>query len=228
MCCCVVLILSIWVRIEADKCCLCRCIQAEHFGKLALPVAEFLALTNDTAYAGYAALGSESLEQIQEEPFFNPAPRPTVVGASQASPKKAHLARHSPSSPGKHPRSPNTGGAAQLDRINTGIHDTVMHPITCTPSSTLKEVRPHRQLVPGLLSQIRLCEVLQDVLLQCNASEHFPKNTLICRAQKHAWTILQDVLLADLSWQLMHCKHNVCMNGAICVYHLKLVTPRLA
>ena len=134
--------------------CFCRCIQAQHFGKLALPIAEFLALSHDTAYAGYAALGSDSLEQIQEEPFFGssaaepvPASSPqapvSVSGSSpQARPQKASLASKNPSSPSKHPRSPSKAGTPQLDRINTGIHDAVMHPITCTPASTLKEVSP--------------------------------------------------------------------------------------
>lgn len=119
-----------------------RCIQADHFGKLALPVAEFLSLTHNTAYAGYAASGPDSLDQIQEEPFF--ATVPSGSSPPTSSPRKSNLARKSPSSPGKHSRSPRKAGTAQqapakLDRINTGIHDAVMHPITCTPSATLKE-----------------------------------------------------------------------------------------
>ena len=100
-------------------------------------MAEFLALTHDTAYAGYAASGS--LEDIQEQPFFGaamaPSTRPVV-----SSPRRASLARKSPSSPRKNPTSPRKAIAAQIDRTNTGIHDAVMHPITCTPSSTFKEV----------------------------------------------------------------------------------------
>ncbi|KAL3136956.1 hypothetical protein ABBQ32_006560 [Trebouxia sp. C0010 RCD-2024] len=116
-----------------------RCLQAQHFGKLALPIAEFLALTHDTAYAGYAALGSDSLEQIQEEPFFGRSASSHARSPS-SSPKKASLASKQPRSPGKHPKSPSKVGTAEIDRTNTGIHDAVMHPITCTPSSTLKAV----------------------------------------------------------------------------------------
>ncbi len=118
----------------------CRCIQAEHFGKLALPVAEFLALTHDTAYAGYAASGPDSLEKIQEEPFFGVATAPSSSPPASISPRKSRSARKAPSSPSRKPKSPSKAGTAQLDRINTGIHDAVMHPITCTPRSTLKDV----------------------------------------------------------------------------------------
>lgn len=117
-----------------------RCIQAEHFGKLALPVAEFLALTHDTAYAGYAASGPDSLEQIQEEPFFGAATVPSSSPPLSTSPRKSSSARKTPSSPGRNSKSPSKVATAQLDRINTGIHDAVMHPITCTPMSTLKDV----------------------------------------------------------------------------------------
>lgn len=116
-----------------------RCLQAQHFGKLALPIAEFLALTHGTAYAGYAALGSDSLEHIQDEPFFGSS-APTHASSPRGSPKKASLASKKPSSPSKRPRSPPKAATARLDRINTGIHDAVMHPVTCTPLSTLKDV----------------------------------------------------------------------------------------
>ena len=121
-----------------------RCIQAEHFGKLALPVAEFLALTHDTAYAGHAATGSGNLDQIQEEPFYGASSSsPAVSSPVRSSPRKASLARLSPSSPSKSPRKAHTTspGAVLLDRINTGIHDEVKQPITCTATTTLEQVR---------------------------------------------------------------------------------------
>ena len=34
----------------------CRCIHTDHLGQLALPVAEFLALLHQTAYAGKGAV----------------------------------------------------------------------------------------------------------------------------------------------------------------------------
>lgn len=127
----------------------CRCIQAEHFGKLALPVAEFLALTHDTAYAGYAASGPDSLEKIQEEPFFGVATAPSSSPPPSTSPRKSSSAHKPPSSPGRKPKSPSKAATAQLDRINTGIHDAVMRPITCTPMSTLKNVsRPFSAAAP--------------------------------------------------------------------------------
>lgn len=103
-------------------------------------MAEFLALTHDTAYAGYAASGPDSLEKIQEEPFFGVATAPSSSPPPSTSPRKSSSARKAPSSPGRKPKSPSKAGTAQLDRINTGIHDAVMHPITCTPMSTLKDV----------------------------------------------------------------------------------------
>ena len=121
----------------------CRCIQAEHFGKLALPAAEFLALSHDTPYAGYAASGSGTLDQIQEEPFIGiPSSSPIASSPPLSSPRKASEARLSPSSPSKSPRKAHTTspGAAQLDRINTGIHDVVMQPITCNAATSLEQV----------------------------------------------------------------------------------------
>ena len=103
-------------------------------------MAEFLALTHDTAYAGYAASGPDSLEQIQEEPFFGAATVPSSSPPLSTSPRKSSSARKTPSSPGRNSKSPSKVATAQLDRINTGIHDAVMHPITCTPMSTLKDV----------------------------------------------------------------------------------------
>ncbi|DBA72722.1 TPA: hypothetical protein ACH3X2_010120 [Trebouxia sp. C0005] len=117
-----------------------RCIQAEHFGKLALPVAELLALTHDTAYAGYAASGPDSLENIQEEPFFGVATALSSSPPPGTSPRKSSSAHKTPGSPGRKPKKPSQAATAQLDRINTGIHDAVLHPITCTPMSTLKDV----------------------------------------------------------------------------------------
>lgn len=112
-------------------------------------------MTHDTAYAGYAALGSNSLEQIQEEPFFGRSAS-SHASSPSSSPKKASLASKQPRSLRKHPRGPSKVGTAELDRTNTGIHDAVMHPITCTPSSTLKDVRPSAHLdVPA--GQLRAC-----------------------------------------------------------------------
>lgn len=111
-------------------------------------MAEFLALTHDTAYAGYAASGPDSLGNIQEEPFFGTATAPSSSPPLSTSPRKSSLARKSPSSPGRNPKSPRKAATAQLDRINTGIHDAVMHPITCTPLSTLKDVSPFSAAPP--------------------------------------------------------------------------------
>ena len=43
-----------------------RSIQHQHLGQLALPAAEFLAVTHNTSYAGYSAERSLATEQ----PFF--------------------------------------------------------------------------------------------------------------------------------------------------------------
>ncbi|KAG1663644.1 hypothetical protein FOA52_011699 [Chlamydomonas sp. UWO 241] len=47
-----------------------RCIQPEHLGVLALPVAEFLALLHRTTYLGYSQGGSKS----KDHPFFAGSP----------------------------------------------------------------------------------------------------------------------------------------------------------
>jgi len=48
-----------------------RCIQPEHLGVLALPVAEFLALLHRTTYLGYSQDGSKS----KDHPFFAGSPK---------------------------------------------------------------------------------------------------------------------------------------------------------
>eukprot|EP00195_Chlamydomonas_chlamydogama_P014669 CAMPEP_0202900886 /NCGR_PEP_ID=MMETSP1392-20130828/12091_1 /ASSEMBLY_ACC=CAM_ASM_000868 /TAXON_ID=225041 /ORGANISM="Chlamydomonas chlamydogama, Strain SAG 11-48b" /LENGTH=388 /DNA_ID=CAMNT_0049587343 /DNA_START=36 /DNA_END=1199 /DNA_ORIENTATION=- len=48
-----------------------RCIQPQHLGVLALPVAEFLALSHRTSYLGYSQRSSNS----KEHPFFAGSPR---------------------------------------------------------------------------------------------------------------------------------------------------------
>ena len=49
----------------------CRCIQPEHLGVLALPVAEFLALLHQTAYLGYSQRSSGSSDHA----FFAGSPK---------------------------------------------------------------------------------------------------------------------------------------------------------
>lgn len=50
-----------------------RSMQPEHFGSLALPVGEFLALLHGTSYVGYAATSSTAAKH----PFFAQPPRPS-------------------------------------------------------------------------------------------------------------------------------------------------------
>lgn len=75
-----------------------RCIQPEHLGVLALPVAEFLALLHRTTYLGYSQVTSAS----KDHAFFAGSPRPrTWVGVGDtAPPSHRDMARSGSSGPG--------------------------------------------------------------------------------------------------------------------------------
>ena len=64
---CVTHLLALWssIFLQCDNG-LRRSIQHQHLGQLALPAAEFLAVTHNTSYAGFSAERSLAIEQ----PFF--------------------------------------------------------------------------------------------------------------------------------------------------------------
>lgn len=116
-----------------------RCIHTDHLGQLALPVAEFLALLHQTAYAGYTVQESGHARH----PFFNDAKRPGLEAPQPPSPSS--VLSHSPSC--KTPSSPLQRGASgsrqplgELQRINSGVADQDIRLIVCTGSSTLEEL----------------------------------------------------------------------------------------
>lgn len=110
-----------------------RTIMAEHFGSLALPVGEFLALEHGTEYAGYAAQKDYSNSEMGDSasPMSASSPRPS--SASFAFVQNREMRRRD-STPGSE------------------VGQTL---ITCTPQSTLAEVL--EKLVHNRLHRVYIC-----------------------------------------------------------------------
>eukprot|EP00798_Chlamydomonas_sp_ICE-L_P017941 gene17941-24344_t len=121
-----------------------RCIQPEHLGVLALPVAEFLALLHQTAYLGYSQRSSES----SQHPFFagSPKVRPSIVIPFSPGNAPSHTNMSSgemndaevrpsiviPSSPGNAP--------SHMNMSPGEMNDAEVRLIAAKPTSTLREV----------------------------------------------------------------------------------------
>lgn len=131
----------------------CRGIQPDHFGVLALPVAEFLAVKHDTSYLGYSQHSSSS----SRHPFFASGPpstgrRPAGPDAADADADAAAAAAMDTDgaasggdSGGKKAGGlKRAGSASQRHRHRDGRRpssEAGLRLITCTPASTLGEVR---------------------------------------------------------------------------------------
>ncbi|KAK9818373.1 hypothetical protein WJX72_011551 [[Myrmecia] bisecta] len=92
-----------------------RCIQPQHFGVLALPVAEFLALMHHTTYVGYSVHSSGSAKH----PFF-------VEGDGQKRSRKA--------------AQPDVSPTSVVEAKGDGPLKPYLEPITCTVQATLRQV----------------------------------------------------------------------------------------
>lgn len=134
----------------------CRGIQPDHFGVLALPVAEFLAVKHDTSYLGYSQHSSSS----SRHPFFASGPpstgrRPAGPDAADADADAAAAATAAAmdtdgaasggESGGKKAGGLKRAGSASQGHRHRGgrrpSSEVGLRLITCTPASTLGEVR---------------------------------------------------------------------------------------
>jgi 5'-AMP-activated protein kinase regulatory gamma subunit len=131
----------------------CRGIQPDHFGVLALPVAEFLAVKHGTSYLGYSQHSSSSARH----PFFASGPpstgrRPADADAADADAAAAATAMETdgagegrvPASPSKSPKR-SGGGQGRHKTVRRPSSEVGLRLITCSPESTLGEVSTNRQ-----------------------------------------------------------------------------------
>lgn len=150
-----------------------RGIQPDHFGVLALPVAEFLAVKHGTAYLGYSQHSSTS----SKHPFFASGPpsagrRPTGADAADAEAAAAAAAAHSPragaaaangaaAAEGGEGGSPTSGGHQHQHQHHH--HRTSRRPssevglrlITAAPEATLATVLC--QMVDNSVHRVYIC-----------------------------------------------------------------------
>ena len=147
-----------------------RTIMAEHFGSLALPVGEFLALEHGTEYAGYAIQRDEAGDKA-------------AVEQDVEKEKEAGAGDESPLAMGTSPR-PSAAGfqfAADREMRRRESHpgsDVGQTLITCSPETTLSEILD--KIVHNRLHRVYVCEeglkpcgviTLTDILRQMVARE---------------------------------------------------------
>jgi len=105
---------------------------AEHFGSLALPVGEFLALEHGTEYAGYAIQRDDSKESNPKEIALGSSPAPSAAGFKFAHDREL---RRRESHPGAE------------------VGQTL---ITCAPDTTLAEILD--KIVHNRLHRVYVCD----------------------------------------------------------------------